>query len=130
VVTRYGNQGGARKGYNPKKRGRKSHHPIFAFLNRSRYVVNLWNRRGDSGNGIVEFCKQTLEQLSGVLNIRMALADSGYYQAEFCDNPEEIQLKYIVAAPMIRVLHDEIYNLTEWKDLGDGVSIAEFNFKA
>jgi hypothetical protein len=30
---------------------------------------------------------------------------------------------------MMRVLQDEIYNLTEWNDLGDGVSIAEFNFK-
>lgn len=131
VVTRYGNQEGARKGYNPKKRGRKSHHPIFAFLNRSRYVVNLWNRSGDSssGNGIVEFCKQTLERLSGVLKIRMALADSGYYQSEFFDYLEEIQLDYIVAAPMMRVLQDQIYNLTEWKELGEGVSIAEFNFK-
>ncbi len=94
VVTRYGNQEGAKKGYNPKKRGRKSHHPIFAFLNRSRYVVNLWNRSGDSSssNRIVEFCKQTLERLSGVLNIRMALADSGYYQSEFFDYLEEIQL--------------------------------------
>jgi hypothetical protein len=70
VITRYGSQEGARKGYNPKKRGRKSHHPIFAFLNRSRYVVNLWNRSGDSssGNGIVEFCKQTLDRLAGALN--------------------------------------------------------------
>ena len=30
VMTRYGEQEGAKKGYNPKKRGRKSHHPIIA----------------------------------------------------------------------------------------------------
>jgi len=55
---------------------------IFAFLNQSRYVVNLWNRRGDcsSGNGIVEFSKQTLSRLSGRLKVQMVLADSGYYQ--------------------------------------------------
>ena len=131
VITRYGSQEGARKGYNPKKRGRKSHHPIFAFLNRSRYVVNLWNRSGDSssGNGIVEFCKQTLDRLAGALKIRMILADSGYYQAEFFDYIETCDIDFIVAAPMFRTLQSEIYNLNEWKDLGDGVAVAEFNFK-
>jgi hypothetical protein len=131
VVTRYGEQEGAKKGYNPKKRGRKSHHPIFAFLNRSRYVVNLWNRSGDtsSGNGIVDFCKQTLNRLSGEVTIKMVLADSGYYQSEFFDYLEEIRLNYIVATPMIQILQNEIYNLETWKDLGDGVSVGEFKFQ-
>ena len=56
VLTRYGKQEGARKGYNPKKRGRLSHHPLLAFVC-SGYVVNLWNRSGDtsSGQGCVSF---------------------------------------------------------------------------
>jgi hypothetical protein len=32
VWTRYGKQEGAKKGYNAKKRGRPSHHPIIAFV--------------------------------------------------------------------------------------------------
>jgi hypothetical protein len=32
VITRYGNQEGAKKGYNPKKMGRNSHHPLIAFI--------------------------------------------------------------------------------------------------
>ena len=32
VLIRYGNQEGAKRGYNPKKRGRPSHHPLLAFL--------------------------------------------------------------------------------------------------
>ena len=28
VITRYGKQEGAKKGYNPNKRGRLSHHPL------------------------------------------------------------------------------------------------------
>jgi hypothetical protein len=50
VLTRYGHQEGARKGYNPKKRGRASHHPLLAFVS-AGYVVNLWNRSGDSASG-------------------------------------------------------------------------------
>ena len=33
ILTRYGDQQGALKGYNPKKPGRHSHHPILAFVN-------------------------------------------------------------------------------------------------
>ena len=47
ACERYGAQEGARKGYNPKKPGRPSHHPLKAGLG-SGYVVNLWNRRGDA----------------------------------------------------------------------------------
>jgi len=31
-MTRYGNQEGAKRGYNPKKKGRPSHQPQLAFL--------------------------------------------------------------------------------------------------
>ena len=50
VLTRYGDQDGARKGYNPKKKGRSSHHPLLAFLSNG-YIVNFWNRSGDTGSG-------------------------------------------------------------------------------
>jgi hypothetical protein len=32
VMTRYGEQEGAKAGYNPKKPGRASHHPLIAFM--------------------------------------------------------------------------------------------------
>jgi len=50
VLTRYGKQQGACKGYNPKKKGRASHHPLLAFVD-SGYVVNLWNRSGNVASG-------------------------------------------------------------------------------
>jgi hypothetical protein len=67
--------------------------------------------------------------LSGLLSIKTILADSGFYQAEFFDYIEGEGIEFIVAAPMIRTLQTEIYNVDDWRDLGDGVSIAEFNFK-
>jgi hypothetical protein len=45
VITRYGNQEGKR-GYNPNKRGRNSHHPLFAFVSDLRMVANCWLRSG------------------------------------------------------------------------------------
>ena len=44
VIPRYGEQEGALMGYNPVKHGRPSHNPLLAFLNRSNYVIHVWNR--------------------------------------------------------------------------------------
>jgi hypothetical protein len=42
VHTRYGTQQGAKKGYNPKKPGRLSHHPLMAFVSECKMVANFW----------------------------------------------------------------------------------------
>jgi hypothetical protein len=39
VNTCFGNQEGAKKGYNPKKPGHNSHHPIIAFINDLKLVA-------------------------------------------------------------------------------------------
>ncbi|TRX51722.1 hypothetical protein FNH22_23450 [Fulvivirga sp. M361] len=44
VITRYGDQEGSTKGYNPNKRGRNSHHPLMAFVGQTRLVANAWLR--------------------------------------------------------------------------------------
>ena len=57
IMTRYGSQQGAKKGYNPKKRGRVSHHPLIAFVDELRMVANFWLRSGNSNsaNNFVSF---------------------------------------------------------------------------
>lgn len=48
VITRYGCQDGAAKGYNPAKRGRASHHPLMAFVSETRMIANCWLRPGNT----------------------------------------------------------------------------------
>ena len=50
VITRYGVQEGAKKGYNPKKRGRNSHHPLIAFIDQTKMVANAWMRSGNTSD--------------------------------------------------------------------------------
>src|SRR5206468_9136409 len=65
VLCRYGEQEGSLKGYNPKKPGRPSHHPLVAFLAEGRRLLWAVLRSGNSGNanGGVEFLKQALTVL-------------------------------------------------------------------
>ena len=62
IMPRYGNQTGAKKGYNPKKKGRVSHHPLIAFVGELRLVANFWLRSGNSNsaNNFVRFLAETL----------------------------------------------------------------------
>ncbi|NIR15437.1 MAG: hypothetical protein GWN86_16515, partial [Desulfobacterales bacterium] len=86
VLIRYGKQQGAKRGYNPKKRGRPSHHPLLAFLG-TGYVVNVWNRSGDTGTGqgAVNFFRQTLILLGEDFRIKRVLCDSGFYEIDFIE---------------------------------------------
>jgi Transposase DDE domain group 1 len=81
VMTRYGQQGGAAKGYNPHKRGRLSHHPLMAFVAEADMVANCWLRAGNtaSGSGAQGFLDNTLHRL-GTMSVGLVRADSG-----FCD---------------------------------------------
>ena len=62
VMTRYGEQEGAKKGYNPAKKGRPSHHPLIAFVDDVKLVANMWLRSGDtsSSNNFLSFLEDTL----------------------------------------------------------------------
>ena len=42
TLTSYGQQEGAKKGYNPKKKWRDSHHPLIAFISDLRFIANIW----------------------------------------------------------------------------------------
>ena len=41
VMTRYGTQECSKKGYNPSKKGRPSHHPLIAFIADVKLVANM-----------------------------------------------------------------------------------------
>lgn len=64
-MTRYREQEGAKKGYNPVKRGRCSHHPLIAFIDDVKLVANMWLRSDDttSANNFLAFLEDTLSKL-------------------------------------------------------------------
>lgn len=130
VLPRYGNQEGAKKGYNPTKHGRPSHSPLIAFLNRSKYVMHLWNRSGNvaSWNNIVAFFTASYERVRGRIKVLGVIADSGFYLRDFIEVLEEKELTYIIAVRLIRPLQREIYALRNWKEIARGLWAAEFFF--
>jgi len=80
VRTVYGHQQGAEKGFNPRK-GKRSYHPLFAFLDSTRECVLSWLRPGDthSCNNAVQFLKQAFALLPTGIEELLIRADSGFF---------------------------------------------------
>ena len=129
VMTRYGGQEGAKKGYNPYKRGRPSHHPLIGFLG-SGYVVNLWNRSGNthSAQSCCEFFDQTILFL-GDFSVKRVLCDSGFYDIEFMKYLENRKFTYIIAVRVIEVLQYKAIHDVKFRALDQGIEVGEFSYK-
>lgn len=131
VLTRYGSQQGAKKGYNPKKRGRNSHHPLLAFVDECKMVVNFWLRSGDAytTNNFLSFLEDTLSRLEGKY-ISLLRADSGFYSKEIFDYLESRAIKYIIVARHYSTIQRRVAGIKNWWNLDDGLQIAETTYQS
>lgn len=131
VISRYGDQEGNLKGYNPKKRGRPSHHPLFAFLGNERMVVNSWLRSGDtsSAHHCVDFLNETLSILQNK-KIGLFRADSGFAIDTIFSHLESLQINYVIAGRMHQGIQFKVKQIKTWMAIGYGVWISETEYKA
>ena len=106
VLCRYGEQEGSLKGYNPKKPGRPSHHPLVAFLAEGRRLLWAVLRSGNSGsaNGCVEFLKQALTVLPAGQKIGLVRADAGFFEKRLLEYLEGQELPYIIVARLTQIV--------------------------
>ena len=126
IHTRYGTQQGAKKGYNPKKPGRLSHHPLMAFVAETKMVANFWLRSGDAytSNNIEAFLDDTFEKLQGK-KIGLFRADSGFYDKKVLHYLEDKKLNYIVAVRLYAPVQQLIASHKTWLRLSSGIEVAE-----
>ena len=126
VMTRYGEQEGAKKGYNPSKRGRPSHHPLIAFIADVKLVANMWLRSGDcsSANNFLSFLEDTLSKLKNK-TISLVRLDSGFFQSDILNYLEEKVMDYIVAVKFTRPVQRMIQASSNWIILDAGIEICE-----
>ena len=131
VFERYGEQEGVKKGYNPRKPGRGSHHPLLAVLGEAYFILHGWLRSGNTtaGRGVVEFLKEALAKLPSLEWIRVVRADSGFFAQELLQYLESRKLHYIVVARMTSWLKREAARVQEWRALDTNYSVGEFRLR-
>jgi Transposase DDE domain group 1 len=99
VQTVYGRHMGARKGYNPKRRGKKSYQPILTFLAETREFISGELRKGItvSGKQIAAHLDTVFAALPQGVERRYARADSGFYCLEAVQAYQKHDCRFVIA---------------------------------
>ena len=131
VITRYGNQEGASKGYNPAKKGRNSHHPLIAFISQTRMVANAWMRPGNTAdlNNYTGFLNETFDEVLQDKEIGLVRADSGFYSNGFLEWFEARELNYVIAVKFYENIKYQIGGIEEWTSIRYGLDVCNLYFK-
>jgi hypothetical protein len=131
VITRYGGQEGSAIGYNPKKKGRKSHHPLMAFVDQTKMVANAWLRAGNTSdlNNYDAFLNETFDVVLKDKEIGLVRADSGFYSDAFLSWFEKRKLNYVIAVKFYENFKYEIGGIKQWSKITRGLDVAQLYFK-
>ncbi len=132
VFERHGQQQeGALKGYNPRRPGRLSHHPLLAVLAESHFVMHGWLRSGNTGagRGVTEFLKEALALWGERGILRVVRADSGFFDRELFEFLEERKLPYIVVARLTKCVNREVTRIVPGKALDADYAVGECEIK-
>lgn len=132
VLTRYGHQQeGGEVGYNPRRRGKPSHHPLLAFAAELRMVVNGWLRPGNTqaACNVEGFLTEVLALLRPRHRVGLVRADGGFCTTGFLAQLEACGLHYIVVARMLPTVRRLVTGVQNWVELGGGVAVAECEYQ-
>jgi hypothetical protein len=133
VLTVYGQQQGARIGYNPKKKGRRSYHPLLCFESHGQ---EFWHGSFRPGNtvaksGAVPFLERCLAKAPSTLarsRIRVR-ADSGFFAGRVLGRLENKGCGYVMVAKQYGPIRRRAL-AARYHKLRHGWEVAEFSYKA
>jgi hypothetical protein len=126
----YGNQQRAGLGYNPKKKGRKSYHPLLCFIGETRdYIAGLFRSgKHHSSYNAVKFLKGVIEKLPfHIKDIRLR-ADGGFFSREMLKFLLKKEIEFYIVVPIQPWVQKKIRQMRDWKDIGGGVQTGECEY--
>lgn len=132
VLTLWGKQQGARLGYNPKARGRRSYHPILCFEEHGQEFWHGSLRPGDaaSNTGARSFVQRCLDKVPSHLaraRIRI-LADAGFFSGPLIHDLDQAGCAYTIVGRSYEAYH-RMAEKAGFKDLKLGWGVAEFRHR-
>jgi len=132
VFERYGRQEGSLKGYNPRKHGRPSHHPLLAILAEAKLVLHAWLRSGNtaSARGVKAFLAEALARRPVDFRLYAVRADSGFFVSEFLEELERRALPYVIAVRMNPLLRRAVAAIRQWQPFAPGLEAGETTYCA
>lgn len=132
VLTLWGKQQGARVGYNPKARGRRSYHPILCFEDHGQEFWHGSLRPGDAASNtgarfFVQRCLQKVPTHIAHGRIRL-LADAGFFSGALIDDLDQAGYGYTIVCRSYEAYH-RLAEKAGFQNLKLGWGVAEFRHK-
>ena len=132
VLTIYGKLQFARVGYNPKKHGRRSYHPLLCF---EAHLQEFWHgslRPGDAGasTGVVPFlkiCFAKIPKRIGRSRVRIR-GDSGFFGQRVIEFLDASGAGYVIVAKEYPTIKSRAREC-RFRQLGNTWEVGEFQYK-
>lgn len=107
---------GARKGYNPKNKGKKSYQPILTFIAETHEYIGGELRNGDRPDGkqIARHLRSVIAALPKDIQKIFARADSGFYCSEAVQAYQKAKAHFIIVARKTSRLLEQLQT-ADWK---------------
>jgi len=132
VLTIYGKIQFARVGYNPKKHGRRSYHPLLCF---EAHLQEFWHgslRPGNaaSSSGVVAFLKRCLDKApQNIARSRIRIrADSGFFGRRLIKFLDSIGCGYAIVAKEYSTIKSKA-RACRFTKLSNGWDVGEFKYQ-
>jgi len=127
VVSVFGKQHRARKGYNPKKHGRKSYHPLMCFLGETRDYLGGMLRPGNCNSSY-----KAEDLITGILKklpeepAKKLRADSGFFSWDFLKWLWRHGIEFYVVVPQQPWVQRLILHIGNWQEIPGNRAVGQF----
>ena len=127
VLVLYGKQERAHVGYNPKKPGRPSYHPLLCF---NGITKDYWHgelRSGDThtATGIREFLEASFAKVPPSVTTVSIRADKGFYDHTIIEQLESTHARFVIVARLTSPIKRKLTALL-YRRYTSGIETAEF----
>jgi DDE family transposase len=130
VLTLYGHQEKARRGYNPRKRGRPSYHPLVCFEAQTRDFWHGELRPGDihTATGAVWLLRACIAKVPATVRQIRVRADAGFFDYKIARTIEEHRGKFVIVARLTPPLKRLVTGLA-YTEVGRDLAVAECQYQ-
>jgi len=130
VTPVYGNQQRAALGYNPKKKGRKSFHPLLCFIGETRDYIGGLFRSGKhhTSYNAVKFLKTIVKKLPSDIERIKLRADGGFFSRDMIEFLIGKSMEFYIVVPIQPWVQKKIGQMRGWRNIGGGVEAAECEY--
>jgi len=130
VLTVYGQQEKARKGYNPKKPGRRSYHPLLCFEGQTGdcWAGELYSGDTHPASVILPMLEQVMNKLPSTISQKFFRGDKAFFDKKLANFLTFYRFRFAIVARLTKPIKQHLPGL-KYKRISSLLSVSEFYYQ-